>query len=148
MNRITLVMLLALAVCFTFVDVTPASAQVGCNGGGWSDSAYFGFYNRRWIDVGQMPPYFSQFPPVYYSVPIARPYGWSPFALRPQDFDRLPTVEIEPKMVMNPFVKQKDTAGDSTDQKTAAVPKPKMIINPFVAAEDHVLVAQQPPALR
>lgn len=148
MNKITFVALMAIAVSFTFVDTTPASAQNGCYGNGFGDSAYFGFYNRRWIDSGRLPPYFSQFPPVYYSAPIARPYGWSPFALRPHDFDRLPKIAVEPKMVLNPFVKPETTVTDSTDEKTASSPRPKMIINPFVVAEDHVLVAQQPPATR
>ena len=147
MNKITFVALMALAVSFTFVDTTPASAQNGCFGSGYGDGAYFGFYNRRWLDAGRLPPYFSQFPPVYYSAPIARPYGWSPFAIRPQEFDRLPTIAIEPKMVLNPFVKPESTVTNSTDEKSAAAPKPKMIINPFVTAED-LLVAQQPPAAR
>ena len=38
----------------------------------------FGLYGSRMNEV----PYFSMFPPVYYSLPVPRTYGWSPSLIR------------------------------------------------------------------
>lgn len=45
---------------------------------------FFGGFNQIGIlDRAQAPPYFAQFPPVYYSGIVRRPYGISPFAAPP-----------------------------------------------------------------
>jgi hypothetical protein len=45
---------------------------------------FFAGFNRIGIlDRVQAPPYFAQFPPVYYSGIVRRPYGISPFAAPP-----------------------------------------------------------------
>lgn len=120
------VFLLAVTVVHFAADV--ASAQGPC--GYWGDGFYYGFYRRN-LQTDQIPPYFSQFPPVYYRMPIiARPYGWSPFALRPGELDVIPPVVIEPVTIRNPYVEQAPVKAEKSDDKTAAAPR--VILNPFV----------------
>src|SRR5436305_15351376 len=65
-------------------------------------------------------PYFALHPPVYYSYPVARTYGYSPFAY---PFGS-PTPEIEwappkeekksePKTTLNPFTRETSAKADS-----------------------------------
>ena len=91
---------LAMAVALVAVFTTDVSAQsynqsyqfgVGLNyGGGFpypnlDDCNRGGFFGNR-IGVlrrQESPPYFAQFPPVYYSGIVRRPYGISPYAAPP-----------------------------------------------------------------
>jgi hypothetical protein len=118
----------------------PASAQYPY-GAGYYDTYYQAFYNRRFID--QLPPYFSQFPPVYYSnVIIPRPYGWSPFALRPSELNCLPPAEPEAAIIDNPYVEEqshKPVLPSDTRGKSASVPR--VIINPFVTGDSDPQIA-------
>ena len=54
------------------------------------------------------PPYFMLHPPVYYSYPVARPYGYSPFAY-PGTFRTPETTEPMPQNVTNPTLPPKVT---------------------------------------
>lgn len=63
-----------------------ASAQGpwGYGGGYGGFLPYGGGYNSAWqMQSFDRVPYFALHPPVYYSYPVARPYGYSPFALPP-----------------------------------------------------------------
>ncbi|MCR4413955.1 MAG: hypothetical protein NUV77_16185 [Thermoguttaceae bacterium] len=75
-------------------------------------------------------PHFALYPPVYYSVPVPRTYGYSPFAYPPG----YPTPEVvctppTPVTIYNPFVPKSQTANPA-DSKVAQ--KPLRIANPFV----------------
>jgi hypothetical protein len=48
-------------------------------------------------------PYFALHPPVYYSVPVARTYGYSPFAYPPSVMTP-PVEEGGPQEITNPYV--------------------------------------------
>jgi hypothetical protein len=48
----------------------PSGSQYSSGGWGWPATSY----------AGEALPYFSLFPPVYYRYPVARTYGYSPFA--------------------------------------------------------------------
>ena len=61
-------------------------------------------------------PYYSLFPPVYYSRIVPRAYGWSPFAYTP-DAIILPLEEGGAKEIINPYIPR----GNSTPE---AVPTP------------------------
>lgn len=123
-------MLMAGAAFLTGFGST-ANAQMGMGGYGLG----YGFlgngpYNNLY-DAGPIP-YFSLYPPVYYSQPVPRTYGYSPFAYPPGFL----TPEIEwaqPKVLVNPHVPQKSSLpvprSAPLDRTTAA---PKMIVNPFV----------------
>ena len=52
--------------------------------------------------VPESIPYFAQFPPVYYSHPVPRPYGWSPYAYPPGVLT--PEPRPVPEVTLNPFV--------------------------------------------
>jgi len=56
-------------------------------------------------------PYFALFPPVYYSYPVRRTYGYSPFASLPEytisettRVELQETRHVEPLFIRNPFV--------------------------------------------
>lgn len=83
-------------------------------------------------------PYYSLYPPVYYSAPVPRTYGYSPFAYPPG----YPTPDIEfapaPKTMSNPYVVPDAPAVQPTSagagDRTAQAPK--LILNPFVEQRD------------
>ena len=56
---------------------------VGFSGAGGIGGFGNGFIGRGFFAPRQQPPYFAQFPPVYYSHIVRRPYGISPFAAPP-----------------------------------------------------------------
>lgn len=80
-------------------------------------------------------PYYSLYPPVYYSMPVPRTYGYSPFAYPPgyttPDVDLRPA----PETIVNPHAAPSANSGKS---KKAEAPKdratqaPMTILNPFV----------------
>src|SRR5437868_9588893 len=79
MKRQSLVLTLLLGLC-VLGTLSTAQAQDGCGGYGWGcDSGYGWMYNSLRYEV----PHFAAFPPVYYSYPVARTYGYSPFAYPP-----------------------------------------------------------------
>jgi hypothetical protein len=108
-----------------------AEAQYPC--GGW----YHGYIHGS-IARG-LPPYFSLFPPVYYSCPVPRTYGYSPFAYPPGT--PTPEIHVEPaqaKVMINPFVPRNEVTRPATDQTAQG---PLTLINPFVEASTQL--AQQ-----
>jgi hypothetical protein len=106
-------------------SASQAKAQV--NGPG----AYgLGFYNYSGNYYGNnyRIPYYALFPPVYYSYPVARPYGYSPFAYPPGTITpEAPQKAVAPVEYLNPLVPQGDKPGGD---KTASAPR--MYYNPFV----------------
>ena len=81
--------------------------------------------------VPESIPYFAQFPPVYYSHPVPRPYGWSPYAYPPGVLT--PEPEPVPQVMLNPFVPR---GPDSKRLKKPAenlTARPALrIVNPYV----------------
>ena len=80
------------------------------------------------------PPFYAEFPPVYYSYPIARPYGQYPFAYTPNSVMPCATVPVEPaqpqpeaEMVYNPFV-----SVAKSDRPKTRQPEPLVVLNPYV----------------
>lgn len=70
-------------------------------------------------------PYFSLYPPVYYSQPVARPYGFSPFAA---PFGPIPEVVVEPEIIKNPHVEAEPT----TTTSDSVARHPGLVRNPYV----------------
>jgi hypothetical protein len=112
-----------------------ASAQYcGGWGAGCGINYPYGLYGSRVDEV----PYFSMFPPVYYSMPVPRTYGWSPFAYPPGTMT--PEVAADgPEDIINPYVPQNKEAKPAkpTSARTAAFHPhtPQMLVNQFVSAE-------------
>src|SRR5262245_15555793 len=134
MKRLFLSSVLGLAICAALSDASANAQGPYCGGwGGWGINYPFGLYGSRINDV----PYFSMFPPVYYSVPIPRTYGWSPFAYPPGTM----TPEIEPPLpqdMTNPYVPQDKEQSKSAKPiavRTASyrAPVPQVLINPHMA---------------
>jgi hypothetical protein len=103
-----------------------ANAQYG----GWCGlSPWYTGYTSEYV------PYYAMHPPVYYSYPVPRPYGYSPFAYPPGVL----TPEIlgeptGPQEIINPHVvpKEKPTSTTNKTTKTLQGPVPQVVINPFV----------------
>ncbi len=102
------------------------------SGGGYG-LGFFNYGNTGYMD---RIPYYALYPPVYYSYPVARTYGYSPFAYPPGTM----TPEVRPQVkaaeYINPFVPKE--ASPVLDRSTR-VAKPrnpvrvaKTYINPFV----------------
>ena len=133
-----------------------AHAQCGPYGG------YGGYGFGAW-DVGQLygvladeVPYFAAFPPVYYSQPVPRTYGYSPFAYPPGVMTPEVVQEVQPAVINNPYVTPEPTAVEgpamvapnTVDQTTSVAPVrgPQVILNPYFSKTENAVAAGQRPA--
>ena len=101
----------------------------------------YGSWGYRPYNYGQYEyiPYYALHPPVYYSLPVPRSYGYSPFAYPPSVMT--PEVVIEPATLENPYVPKREVlpppksrargASASAVDRTAMR---GMLINPYVAS--------------
>lgn len=108
--------------------VSPGYGGFGGGWGAWDVGRLYGV-------LSQNVPHFAAFPPVYYSYPVPRTYGYSPFAYPPGVMT--PEVEIaEPLAITNPYFRESGDvapAAAKVDQTAAAeAPRPRLIVNPFV----------------
>jgi hypothetical protein len=120
------------AVCLLLVSLLSgeAKAQYGFLRGGCY-SAYYG-YGASNIYTAEHVPYFALHPPVYYSYPVSRPYGWSPFPHAPSPYAAQrprPAVRVaQPLTIRNPYVVGAAAAGEASMSG-----QPLPIVNPHVA---------------
>jgi hypothetical protein len=81
-------------------------------------------------------PYYALYPPVYYSYPVPRTYGYSPFAYPPGTMTPEAPPQIKAAEYINPFVpKEASPVLDRSTRVTAPrnrVRVAKTYINPFV----------------
>ena len=133
-------LLLAAVLTVTAASANQASAQCAGYGGG------FGGYGFGAWDIGRLyevladnVPYHAAFPPVYYSYPVPRTYGYSPFAYPPGVMT--PDVEMcQPQEIINPYIEGEPEevapqAEPASVDKTTSTPKlsqPLVIMNPYV----------------
>jgi len=120
-------LLCIVAVGLLAMGIFAGEAQAQCRGWGGGFYAYSGGGTY----VGQHIPYYSLHPPVYYSMPVARPYGWSPFSWQslhicPQML-RPAVHRVPPQVIRNPYVCD-DVEVD------LSVTQPLRIVNPYVKA--------------
>ncbi|HMO86665.1 MAG TPA: hypothetical protein PKC18_17265 [Lacipirellulaceae bacterium] len=136
--------LLMLAAAVALMSAArPAQAQFGGYGcsGGWG----FGGWDvgRLYSVLAQNVPHFAAFPPVYYSYPVPRTYGYSPFAYPPGVMT--PEVEfVEPLAMTNPYFQGDATAAPpaaKVDQVTEA-PAPAVILNPYFRGDAPALATR------
>lgn len=80
-----------------------------------------------WLSDLERLPYFSLHPPVYYSRPVPRTYGYTPFASLP-DLTIFQSVQTQPMTVPNPYVASSAPAAVGT----SVGPAPLIVRNPFV----------------
>ena len=115
-----------------------AHAQCGF-GAGYGFGAWD--VGRLYSVLADNVPYHAAFPPVYYSYPVPRTYGYSPFAYPPG----VMTPEVEfagPQVIDNPYYEEGEAEEvappaepTSADETTSTAPPagPLVIVNPFVA---------------
>jgi hypothetical protein len=114
-------LLIAFALIVLAAAGQAAQAQTPCNYGwyGWGGHGHYGYEL----------PYYTLHPPVYYSYPVPRSYGYSPYAYPPGTLTPEVQVEfVDPKVMINPFVPGNEAA-PAPEQTTGG---PRMIYNPYV----------------
>ncbi len=88
------------------------------------------------------PPYFAEFPPVYYSGIVKRPYGVSPYAvpggIEPVEM-RYQKKAVEPVVINNPYFNRHNdqpvSAIEKKDDVKATKNKSTRVINRFYSTE-------------
>lgn len=131
MNRLLGVSLVVGALCWV---VWASDVEAGHPYGGWGWGPYR-YYASPYYPSDRRIPYFAEHPPVYYSAPVARTYGLSPYAY-PPTYE--PAVPVEPLMVPNPHVEAEPSAADPDERITRRVPKPLIVENPYVSGDSSV----------
>jgi hypothetical protein len=131
-----LLILIALATALS--TSTGAQAQI-CAGGYGCGYDYGYLYNSLDYNV----PYFAAHPPVYYSYPVPRTYGYSPFAYPPGVMTPDVAEESAPLEITNPYVPstKQERSKDPTDQTAAQTGnrvEPLVIINPYVSTKGSI----------
>ena len=132
MKLVCRICLFAFAITLlTFVMDSPAKAQGPWHWRGMAQypfPGYTGFASPYSLGQIPVPPYFSLHPPVYYSMPVPRTYGYSPFAY--PGSVRTPDVAIEePEIIENPHVEESNASFEN-NTKTASY---LIIDNPYVS---------------
>jgi hypothetical protein len=111
-----------------------ANAQCGGMYGGWGG----GYWDigRLYQVLSDNVPYYSAFPPVYYSVPVPRTYGYSPFAYPPGVMTPEVVDVAGPAEIINPHVEPASLEGAPVgkDKVTQAAGNPEALVvtNPYV----------------
>ena len=137
-----LVMIVALVAVIGLAATPQAQACNGCGGNGYGYGLGY-LYNSLDYNV----PYFAAHPPVYYSYPVPRTYGYSPFAYAPHVMT--PDVVDDsavPVQIINPYVpsssgEQTKPAADQTAHSTSQT-QPLVILNPYVTAKGSIARAE------
>ena len=127
MNYRIVLLLLATAIVALSWSSAPAVA-----GDGYSYGYGFGYVPYSIYSQDRIP-YFAQHPPVYYSYPVPRTYGYSPYAYPPSVMTP-PAKPTMPITLDNPFVPKRVKVKEAIDRSTAAgrLPEPLVLVNPFV----------------
>lgn len=132
----------------TLSVASAAKSFEGCNGDGgvynlgglgygWAYGVGIGgLYNGLDRPSDYRVPYFAAHPPVYYSHPVPRTYGHSPFAYPPHFRTPEFCESVVPLTVTNPYVPavEAPVAEEKEADETVAAPKtsdPLVIVNPF-----------------
>ncbi len=77
-------------------------------------------------------PFYALHPPVYYSVPVPRTYGYSPFAYPPGVMTP-EVLPVEPVIIQNHMIPTKPTAQAKSTRVAVA---PLRLTNPYVVRSD------------
>jgi len=122
---------LLLAVIVMVCAISRAADLKACDypQGIYSGFPWFGYgYSGSLYGLGYVPvpPYYALHPPVYYSHPVSRPYGDSPFAAYP----RPSSTSDSPRLIVNPFASSANKA-DAKSPSGDDTPTPSPIVNPF-----------------
>jgi hypothetical protein len=102
--------------------------------GGFQGTSITTVFDLYRIGLIPVPPYFALHPPVYYSYPVPRPYGYSPFAYSGNV--RTPAIigeVLQPEVIRNPHVPSSQNGNtDHQDQLTSFHQRqPLVVLNPY-----------------
>jgi hypothetical protein len=130
--RYALALILGMTCSLLVAD--DAKAQCGLNAGyGYG----YGFdVGRLYGVLADNVPHFAAFPPVYYSAPVARSYGYSPFAYPPGTMTPQLAAESQPVEIINPhFTPATSTSTEAVEDKVtqAKITQPLLVMNPYVS---------------
>jgi len=116
-----------LAVLALSATSATATAADGPYLSGYSTAQWWG-YMAPSIYVREHIPYFALHPPVYYSYPVPRPYGYSPYAYPPGT--ETPKVKLDASAVIqNKYVPRRALDNAPADRQART---PLRITNPYV----------------
>ncbi|MCH7751178.1 MAG: hypothetical protein IH898_03345 [Planctomycetes bacterium] len=132
-SRYALALFLGMTCSLLVAD--DAKAQYGLNGGCGYGYGYD--IGRLYRVLADNVPHFAAFPPVYYSAPVPRTYGYSPFAYPPGVMTPELVEEVAPVEIINPHYKPatNSTTEEAVDKVTQSDgPQPLLVMNPYVSA--------------
>jgi hypothetical protein len=127
------------AVILSAVAAAGSQAHAQCGPYGYGFGAWD--MGRLYGVMADNVPYFAAFPPVYYSQPVPRTYGYSPFAYPPGVMTPEVVETVQPQVIENPYVVPQTTsegpamvAPQTIDHTTSIAPVsgPQLILNPYV----------------
>jgi hypothetical protein len=135
-TRFALTLILGMAC--SLATAGDAEAQYGLNAGcgyGYGCGVYD--LGRLYGVLANNVPYYAAFPPVYYSVPVPRTYGYSPFAYPPGVMTPDLAEQATPVEIINPHVKPASNSDpeEPADKltQTDTAPSPLLVMNPYVS---------------
>ena len=106
MSRLRLALFVLALVPATAAISPPAASAYDWPAYGFLGSTGFGasgsLYGLGYVPV---PPYYALHPPVYYSQPVPRTYGYSPFPY-PGTYRTPEIVAPEPQVIVNPYANE------------------------------------------
>jgi hypothetical protein len=140
-SKVALVLILLGGACLSSARArAQEGVQIHAYGyvpGAFAESQFNSPYVTGQIPV---PPYFALHPPVYYSYPVPRPYGYSPYAY--PSYVMTPTYKpVKPVEFKNPHVPDKSKTDQGDTDKAVSTPRaathriaeaPVVMLNPFV----------------
>ena len=104
-----------------------AKADAGTPYAGGCGYGFYDYYHYHGLVMNI--PHFALHPPVYYSYPVPRTYGYSPFAYPPgtptPELEFEEAEEVQPTVIRNPYF-DGEIKGDVTRAQ------PRVISNPYV----------------
>ena len=133
-TRLVLTLIVAAACCF--YSAPEAKAQAGCGYGyGYGGCGIFDM-GRLYGVLADNVPHYAAFPPVYYSAPVPRTYGYSPFAYPPGYATPDLVAEANPLEIINPHFKTStESVGKAPEDQvtvTSGQAAPLLVLNPYV----------------
>lgn len=145
----TAVRLAVVSALALFLGISPSATAVADGSGPYlpqydcgGASAWDYYFLPRSIYTQDYIPYFAKHPPVYYSYPVPRTYGYSPYAYPPST--RTPEVTFEqPLTIRNPYVPPKENKSAEAPADPLAR-QPLRIRNPFVEQPEGAELAAEP----
>src|SRR4029078_11634333 len=109
MIRLVITLVLGITL-FSSVNLRAAQPYTACGDCGYGAWGWGGWGGYAMYGHEGLLPHYALYPPVYYSLPVPRTYGYSPFAYPPTVMT--PEVSMgdeQPLEIINPYVPSKET---------------------------------------